>query len=1358
MLSFYDWRNNPSESKNLKRDRPRRVLGHTARFESLEHRCLLSFLDITASSTSSAGPLTYTESTGVGTTNELSIVSSGAVGSYTITDLSQTIGLSDSAISLGWTGAGTNTVTGPASSVTSLAISSSNSQVNNLTIGSIDAPTVVTGFDAVNVGTTPGGTSTLQGIRQPLTIGVQPGQTTPTSLTLDDSGGTVGRNWTVNPTSVSGGSPALIGWTPGQIGQLSIRGGSGGNAFTVNNTSAATSINPGVGTDTVEILGTTSSLAIDGSGASSTTPADAIHVVLGPAIGGALSFLGNARNMNLVLDGTNTKANVTATLAQGLISGLMAQPIQFQSTSLARLSYLGGSGADTLTVDFSGGNPIPSGSGLVYNGNAGINALVLKGGSFTDETYGASNSTDGFISLTDTRIQANSFIQFLNLSPILDTVPATNFTFVAPTSAVALNVVNGPLVQGVQTTEINSGDTPVGFELIDFANKTNVQLNLTRDGSVSGLGQVITLNTPTAAAGLASLTILSSEVADQIRVLATAPGVATAINSGGGNDQFTVLPSGLGSGGLLLDGGTGTDTLSIDAGGGTVKFTGTTVTIANFPTITLANIEQVNIVNAANPPVTPIPTTISGEAGIPLTNTGVGQFSDSDTREPASNFTATIDWGDGTAPTSGTVTQTSSSTGSTFEVLGSHTYQNPGNFPVNVNVADQPNTTTTILSGVTFTVTDVGGSVTTIHSTALIASSVLVVTPLPITVTEDQAFTKPLVSFTPSFVLGNALLAAETGFTAVINWGDGTAPSAGTVVPDGEGSFLVNGSHLYLRETAPGVPYIVTVVIQDPQGVMTTVRTTATVLSNDIVTTDADSGPGSLRFVIDDVNADQIPTTITFNIPGAGPHRISPLTPLPLIAYPVFIDGSSQPGFQGEPLIEINGSLAGAGVDGLTLAGGHSTVQSLVINGFAGIGLLLEGAGGNRVVGNRIGTDLSGTQAIGNGDGIQIQNITGNTIGGLTRAERNIISGNRGVGIYLVGPGSVFNHVMGNYVGTDVTGTASVPNFQGVVMLGSAQNLIGGDTPGMGNLISGNASVGIQIFNDATVFNGQPMFNPPGVATGNVIQGNLIGTDALGTGRLGNAQGIFVNDASGNLIGGSTPGAGNVISGNRSIGIQILGDNATNNAILGNFIGTNRVGTRGLGNSFGVFLYSGPGNFVAPASAPAGNDIRFNTSGGVQVRELSEGPQVERVGLVSGASAGTVNGLGVIFTTYLDAQRAMNPANYVITTIRRNSRFGARIPVANVFYDDIYRTVTVTFARPVPRNTAFRLRVVGTAPGGLTDKAGNFLDGNDGGVRVRTGSDYQATFIQGVQVQTAASASSAPTRGRKTLHRGPRGV
>ena len=82
----------------------------------------------------------------------------------------------------------------------------------------------------------------------------------------------------------------------------------------------------------------------------------------------------------------------------------------------------------------------------------------------------------------------------------------------------------------------------------------------------------------------------------------------------------------------------------------------------------------------------------------------------------------------------------------------------------------------------------------------------------------------------------------------------------------------------------------------------------------------ADSGPGSLRQAILDSNAATGATnTIEFDIPGSGVQTIVPLSPLPAITNPVLIDGWSQPGYAGTPLIEIDGSQAGG--DGLTITG-----------------------------------------------------------------------------------------------------------------------------------------------------------------------------------------------------------------------------------------------------------------------------------------------------------------------------------------------------------------------------------------------------------------------------------------------------
>jgi hypothetical protein len=252
---------------------------------------------------------------------------------------------------------------------------------------------------------------------------------------------------------------------------------------------------------------------------------------------------------------------------------------------------------------------------------------------------------------------------------------------------------------------------------------------------------------------------------------------------------------------------------------------------------------------------------------------------------------------------------------------------------------------------------------------------------------------------------------------------------------------------------------------------------------------------------------------------------------------------------------------------------------------------------------------------------------------------------------------------------------------------------------------------------------------PPGVATGNVLQGNRIGTNAAGTARLGNTQGVFINDASRNLIGGTTLAAANIIAGTRSIGVQVLGDNATGNAILGNFVGTNRAQAAGLGNSVGVYVYARAGNVVGLGSGPGANTIAFNSTAGVRVRPLSQGPSVERVDLLPvGAPIRTIV---VTFTTYMDRARIANRSNYVITPLGSNSQPGARVQVTNVFYNEVYRTAVLTLAGPLPRNSTFRFRVVGTSPGGLTDRAGNFLNGTPSLPRVRTGSDYQVTFSRG---------------------------
>ena len=264
-----------------------------------------------------------------------------------------------------------------------------------------------------------------------------------------------------------------------------------------------------------------------------------------------------------------------------------------------------------------------------------------------------------------------------------------------------------------------------------------------------------------------------------------------------------------------------------------------------------------------------------------------------------------------------------------------------------------------------------------------------------------------------------------------------------------------------------------------------------------IVTNTNDSGAGSLRQAIIDANASGRATTITFNIPGSGPHTITPTSALPEITNTVMIDGYSQSGASENTLttgsnavlkIVINGSSAGADVNGLTLASGSdgSTIQGLVIQGFDKRGIVLN-SDNHTIRGNYLGTDATGTTAVSNGSGMWLGSVSNVTIGGSDAGSRNVISGNA-TGLYLAGSSN--NTVIGNYIGNNASGTAAVGNTSmGIGMGNSADNVIGGSTAGDRNLISGN-QYGIYLFenNDGTQ-----------------ISGNYIGTDVTGTSAIGNS-------------------------------------------------------------------------------------------------------------------------------------------------------------------------------------------------------------------------------------------------------------
>src|SRR5262249_12427409 len=200
-------------------------------------------------------------------------------------------------------------------------------------------------------------------------------------------------------------------------------------------------------------------------------------------------------------------------------------------------------------------------------------------------------------------------------------------------------------------------------------------------------------------------------------------------------------------------------------------------------------------------------------------------------------------------------------------------------------------------------------------------------------------------------------------------------------------------------------------------------------LSTFTVLNTLDAGAGSLRQAILDANANPGADQIAFAIAPGGAQTIRPTSALPAITDPVTLDGTTQPGFAeaGHPVIELNGGLAAAGANGLTIFADDCTVRGLVINGFAGTGTDLNGIGiglgpgssNNGIEGNFLGTDVSGTEARPNFFGVLVVEGSANRIGGPTAAARDVISGNLSSAVvFLEGTGNV---VQGNLIGTDLT-------------------------------------------------------------------------------------------------------------------------------------------------------------------------------------------------------------------------------------------------------------------------------------------------------------------------------------------------
>lgn len=421
------------------------------------------------------------------------------------------------------------------------------------------------------------------------------------------------------------------------------------------------------------------------------------------------------------------------------------------------------------------------------------------------------------------------------------------------------------------------------------------------------------------------------------------------------------------------------------------------------------------------------------------------------------------------------------------------------------------------------------------------------------------------------------------------------------------------------------------------------------------VTTTNDSGAGSLRQAILDANAAAGADTIDFNI-GTGLQVISVGSALPALTEAATIDGTTQPGFAGVPLIELRGTSAGAGVSGLRLATTNCVVRGLVINRFLRHGIEIHGSS-NTIEGCYIGVTNNGAFRAGNtGMGIIISNAAGNIIGGTNSAQRNVIAGNTNQQVAIWGPASSYNLVVGNFIGLSSTGTVIVgsANTQNGLHISNAPvNTVGGTNAAARNIISGMNAAGILL---------------EGVTTlSNLIQGNYVGTDVSGTLDLGSAgAGILINSsASLNLIGGPLPGSGNLISGNNGGGIHINSATSTNNVMWGNIIGAAADGVSALANTGnGVVITAGRGNVIGGTNSGEGNTIAFNTLDGVNNASATHTNNAIRGNSIhsNGDLGIDIAGAGVTANDVGDADAGANLSqNFPFLTTATNSASGTEI-------------------------------------------------------------------------------------------------
>ena len=406
----------------------------------------------------------------------------------------------------------------------------------------------------------------------------------------------------------------------------------------------------------------------------------------------------------------------------------------------------------------------------------------------------------------------------------------------------------------------------------------------------------------------------------------------------------------------------------------------------------------------------------------------------------------------------------------------------------------------------------------------------------------------------------------------------------------------------------------------------------------------------SLREAIISANIQPAGSTITFDLPIGS--TIQPTSELPALTQPAstVIDGTVGGGMI-TGLSRIQGDLAGTGARGLVISGGNATISHFIIGGFdstnLSYGIHLD-SDDNTITGCRIGLDLTGGMADPNSTGVFVGSVAhDNTIGGAANGDGNIISGNASKGVWDNGSSS---RIEGNLIGLSSSGNATVSNSTGIRAENSEGFRIGSAVPGGGNVISGNQ------FNGLTIDGSSDPFAVPAL-----VLGNTIGLSPSGDVEFPNGDaGIDVEGSYSLTIGGPSSLAGNVISGNMFEGINLLAG-SVDVQIQGNTIGTDPSGTIEMGNTDGIRLDAAEESTIGGTVPGSGNLISGNRGSGLYTGISSVAHHIDILGnLIGPAIDGSwvESNFGI---TFADGQIFNIGSIEAPNTIGMNQREGIKI-------------------------------------------------------------------------------------------------